>query len=207
MSKLAKDALKLPDNLHIDALIDVGVADGTPWLYDQFPSAQLVLVDPLEIADHAADSLCGRETIVHRCAAGAQRSAATLNIELDRTSRSSLYSRTDLSKSASAIEQQVVPVFRLDTLCRDQPQGRLGIKIDTEGHELDVLKGAAGLLDRCEFILCEVSIGQRFEGGYQFGELISWLNIKGFGVADIMRVVRTLDGQPLFADILFLPRG
>lgn len=207
MAKSQKDALTLPADLQIDTLIDVGVADGTQWLYAQFPEARLVLVDPLPVPTQLVDELRGRNVLVHTAAAGATKGSAILHVDLGRASRSSLYQRTTLTRSANPIERQDVPIDRLDEIAGSPEYGRIGLKIDTEGHELDVLIGSEGLLDRCEFILCEVSIGHRFNGSYSSKELFVWLAERGFSAAELMRSVRSRNDEPLFADILFRPDG
>ena len=37
-------------NYSVDGIIDVGVAEGTPWLYKHFKKQYLILVEPLNIA-------------------------------------------------------------------------------------------------------------------------------------------------------------
>lgn len=207
MAKPQKDALTLPADLQIDTLIDVGVADGTQWLYAQFPEARLVLVDPLPVPTQLVDELQGRSVLIHTAAAGATKGSAILHVDLGRASRSSLYQRTTLTRSPNPIERQDVPIDRLDEIAGSPEYGRIGLKIDTEGHELDVLIGSEGLLDRCEFILCEVSIGHRFQGSYSSKELVDWLAERGFTASKIMRSVRSKDHQLLFADMLFRQEG
>jgi FkbM family methyltransferase len=199
------DALELPGDLQIDTLIDVGVAEGTPWLYDRFPDARLVLIDPMTIPPELAERLSDRAPVIHKIAVGAAKGGATLHVDLERTSRTSLYARTALTRTGHAIEQSVVALRRLDDVAGDLAYGRLGIKIDTEGHELEVLKGAEDLLDRCAFILCEVSMAERFVGSYQSQELIAWLCDRGFGTGEVLRTVTGHGGQVLFSDMLFTP--
>lgn len=199
------DSLPLPADLQIDTLVDVGVAEGTPWLYDRFPDARLVLIDPMEIPPELAEKLAHRVPVIHEIAVGAKKGGATLYVDLERTSRTSLYERTALTNTGNPIEQSVTAIRRLDDIVGDPGYGMLGIKIDTEGHELEVLKGAQGVLERCAFILCEVSIGERFAGSYRQEELIGWLAEHGFGKADVLRTVEGRGGQALFSDMLFRP--
>ena len=85
-----------------------------------------------------------------------------------------------------------------------EPAGRIGIKLDTEGHELEALKGLTRHLDRIDFIACEVSVLDRFAGGYRFAELIARLDAMGFRFYAIMSTPHP--EQPLrYYDCLFLP--
>ncbi|MEJ6390306.1 hypothetical protein [Gymnodinialimonas ulvae] len=40
-----------------DLIIDVGVANGTPWLYDAFPQTEFILIDPM---DECEDQVASR---------------------------------------------------------------------------------------------------------------------------------------------------
>lgn len=41
-----------------------------------------------------------------------------------------------------------------------------GLKVDTGGADPDVVEGAHEFLRETEFVIAEVSIAERFEGGY-----------------------------------------
>src|SRR4026209_2310863 len=50
-------------------VFDVGVGHGTPWLYDAFPDAKLVLFEPLAVFDGELTKLASRyKADVHRVA-------------------------------------------------------------------------------------------------------------------------------------------
>jgi hypothetical protein len=69
----------------------------------------------------------------------------------------SVYQRTSVWQSAS---QEVVACKTIDSYCREQVINRIHfLKIDVEGHELEVLQGAKGLLEagRIDFIQFEFS--------------------------------------------------
>ena len=91
------------------------------------------------------------------------------------------------------------PVARLDDLAAGF-DGPLGIKIDTEGHELDVIAGAPETLARCDFAVLEISMQKRFEGGYRFSEAIAAMAAHGFEPVEIMS---GCGRAPLIADFLF----
>jgi hypothetical protein len=81
-------------------------------------------------------------------------------------------------------------------------KGPFGIKIDTEGFELEVLKGARAVLSETAFVFAEVNLTERFEGSYRPSELIGFLADHGFELADPIpnaQHARHFDG-------LFLPR-
>jgi hypothetical protein len=62
----------------------------------------------------------------------------------------------------------------------------VGIKIDTEGYELEVVKSLNCNLSRLAFIVAEVSLKKRFESSYSFAEFINYMDSKGFSLADLL---------------------
>ena len=78
---------------------------------------------------------------------------------------------------------------------------RIGIKIDTEGHEREVVAGLNADLDRVQFIIAETSVRRRFENGYQFSELVVDLADKGF---KLLNFLNRPTPRPLFYDCLFV---
>ncbi len=181
-------------------VIDVGVNRGTAPLYEAFPDAYYLLVEPIK--ENAKDiealltTIRGEHAMV---AAGAAAGTAVLNVEKTRTGLSSFLTRTQLTATGKAIEEREVPVKPLDELIagRDFP-APFGLKIDTEGFELDVVKGATETLTSCQFVITETSTAQRFENAYRSVDLIEYLRNRGFVIFDIMKTTRR------YADLLFM---
>ena len=94
----------------------------------------------------------------------------------------------------------------LDQILRDNPdlEAPFLLKIDTEGHELDVVEGAGELLQRTEVVIAEVSVAERFEVGYRFEEFVAAMSARGFRVFDFLRIPY-VKGEPgtRFADVVF----
>jgi FkbM family methyltransferase len=57
---------------------------------------------------------------------------------------------------------------------------RLFIKIDTQGNELAVLRGAETALGRTVGVLAELSLVELYDGQALFGEIVDWLAERGF---------------------------
>lgn len=94
-----------------------------------------------------------------------------------------------------------VPITTLDTLLNKYKfQPPFGLKIDTEGFELEVIRGASHFLQNTEFVITEVSYNKRFEESYRFPEFAEKMRKAGFYLCDILKVV----GKPtLFLDCIF----
>lgn len=168
-------------------VIDVGVNRGTPGLYQAFENSTIVLVDPRqESIDKTVKAFNNYHFVTQVCAAGSQPGEATLSIPKSGGGRSSFYERASLTAS-EIVETREVSVERLDHLASAlNLSGPFGIKIDTEGYELEVLKGAKGILSETDFVIAEVSIKRRFENGYRFSDIILFMRQEGFELLDTM---------------------
>jgi FkbM family methyltransferase len=80
----------------------------------------------------------------HQVAVGAEAGTAFLS---DR--------HADDQNALAATGTLAVSVVRLDSLLGDVPHIRV-LKIDVEGHELEVLRGAGDVLQRCDAVLLEL---------------------------------------------------
>jgi Methyltransferase FkbM domain len=78
-----------------------------------------------------------------------------------------------------------------------------GLKIDVEGFERQVVEGAARFLEQTQFVIAEVSVSPRFEGGASSAEFIALLRSHGFEVLDVLHAAQSRLG--LHADLLFGP--
>ena len=183
-------------------IVDVGVADGTPELYEALPDARLILVDPLEeVRDIVGgqDRLKDRDVTFHVCAVGAEAGEAELQVSSGTISKSTLHSPTKVYGSDEFVTRRV-PIRTLDEVIG--PVGHpVGLKIDTEGHEVDVLRGATALLRETEFVIAEASIKTRFVGGYRFSDLVAVLAENDFELLDVLGLT---PGSALFLDCLFV---
>lgn len=188
-------------------VIDVGAATGTPDLYAAFPDAYYVLIEPVdELADiaqrHLADQLDGE---LHRCAVGRGAGEITLLVNRRNLLQSSS-SRIRLGDvDQSDVEERTVPMLTLGQLAHGagwlEP---ILLKLDVEGAELDVLEGAGRLLDRVDVMFVETAIDQRYEGGYRFNDLHSFMCDHGFVLRDVLHVNRPKQAAATFMDTVYV---
>lgn len=105
------------------------------------------------------------------------------------------------------VEKRVqVPLSTLDSLLA-QLQWRETIdllKIDTQGTELQILKGAAQALETVRLLWIEVSFRSLYQGDAQFPEVHEYLGRAGFRLFSLHEGFRRADGDLLQADALFL---
>lgn len=190
----------------IGTVIDVGVAYGTKRLYDAFPDANLLLIEPNpQFFGHIrSEILSRRRGQLFEVGLGAATGVAMLRLNGPGSSMLAASKLTGISNRR--FDELEVPVVRLDELLGDSLASAVGpslLKIDTEGFEFEVLKGARGLLPRIDFVVAEISILKRFYNSYTFNEIIAWMEANGFDVFQILD--STPDGRGYFrhADVLF----
>jgi FkbM family methyltransferase len=196
--------------LRPDVVFDVGVDQGTPFLYHAFPDARFALIDPRaesRVALRGPDA--PRNATFFETALGAQPGTLTLHIPHSEKGElgamASFLTRTDpLAARFTSLAPRDVPVTTLDRIAADMP-GRVGLKIDTEGFEDEVLQGAAKTLERTDFVILELSLTQRFSRIAPPSHIITRLAAASLEFRDVLRI--TGDGKgggaPRLMDVLF----
>lgn len=106
-------------------------------------------MEPLQESEaYMRDLLTQRKGSYVLAALGSQPGTATITVDHRRTGKSSLLERTAITRDDhDDKERRSVPVTTLDTLLEErQLRGPFGLKIDTEGFELEVIRGATEFL-------------------------------------------------------------
>lgn len=187
-------------------VIDVGAAGGTDTLYDAFPDAYHVLIEPL--AEFESDlarivSVQGGEYVL--VAVGAEEGRRTFHVDGDMLEKSTFHVRIPELASDQAPEEREMRITTLDKLWAERGwQGPFGLKIDTKGFDDEVILGAPRLLEQTQFVITEVPITKRFPDGSDFFAFVALLHAHGFVLYDVLTMARTVDlRQMLYMDALF----
>jgi FkbM family methyltransferase len=189
-------------------LIDVGCAFGTPEFYALNDGADLFLVDPLAEYVPAIERVLTRRNGSHALTAlGSREGGVELQVELDAPTKSSALQRTELTRTGGRSEWRRVPVRTLDSLVEARGlKPPFALKIDTEGYELEVLRGATRTLTKTELVIAEVSVLKRFERSYSLFELLQHLDRAGFELHRVLTASRDAEGLIRYLDVAFVPR-
>ncbi|MGC1417027.1 MAG: FkbM family methyltransferase, partial [Candidatus Acidiferrum sp.] len=122
-------------------VIDVGVADATPELYEAFKDASILLIEPLVEFEPFLKRICSTYKAEYvLAAAGPASASATLNVAPDKFGSSLLIGANGGSADVVA---RTVPVVTIDEECEERRlAGPYLSKADVQGAELEVLAGA-----------------------------------------------------------------
>jgi FkbM family methyltransferase len=117
-------------------------------------------------------------------------------------------SGSSVFEEQSAVSRNVIeaPMRTLDEIVLEKNlQDVQFIKLDVQGYELEILKGASKSLSTALAVLMEVSFLQYNKGAPLFAEVIRFMDEHGFVVYDIGSLVRWQgDDSLLQADLLFV---
>ena len=164
-------------------VIDVGVAWGTPELYQAFPRARFLLVEPLSEYGAAIAAITARYDAEHvLAAAGREPGTTTINVHRSPTLSSTLGHWRGHDDGGRPRE---VPVVRVDDLVADRDlTGPFLVKVDVEGGELAVLDGASEVLRSSELVLLEVNLFEFLPGQPQLADVVAYMREHGFVAYD-----------------------
>ncbi len=140
-------------------VIDVGFAFGTPGLQDTFDDALHVLVDPMRETVPTMEKFCATHPGSIWFNAGASDKEGELElIARGGVTGSSFHTKYKVKDPGNS-EKRIVPLITLDKVIADNPQlpGPFLLKMDVEGHELHVLRGALqNCLPKAELVILEI---------------------------------------------------
>lgn len=115
--------------------------------------------------------------------------ATTGEITFFQNSNSAMSSFLKLGENGWGDEKKTTaPVTTIDQFCAEQKIDTIDIlKLDTQGFELEVLKGAEATIanKKIKLVYCEVIFSKMYEDLPSFGDLYNYLNDRGFHLVSI----------------------
>lgn len=196
------------------AIVDVGASVGqygAGLRADGF-RGRLLSIEPL---GRAFRHLAGRSA--HdplwdciQCGLGAQDGEARLNVSANGDSSSILPildSHVDAAPGSRVQSTETIQVRTLDSVVgqlSDQ-RGAIGLKLDVQGYEAEVLRGASGTLPRVVFLEIELSLVPLYAGQALFIDVIEEVRALGFSLVNVdTGSVDPRTGRVLQCDGMFL---
>ncbi len=188
--------------------IDIGAYHGewTKMFKKIFPFAKVLMIEAQNEKNQMLSKICEKfpgEISCEIALLGAKTGTEVDFVQMETGSsvfeESSPYARKRLKKT----------LMTLDALLhgyKDFQQIDF-LKLDVQGYELEILKGASALLKRTEFILMETSFIPINKGCPLILEVITYMNSIGFRTMDFCSQVRRKDGSLWATDLLFVSKS
>jgi FkbM family methyltransferase len=193
-----------------DLVLDVGANIGQFALVarDAFPNTPIISFEPLPQAAEVLSKVMNgdRNFQLKNFALGETPSKQMINVTQKNDSSSLLGLSTkhqDLygSKVANQIE---IEVKKLDDALSTAELGKSTLlKIDTQGFELAVLKGAQKHFKNIKWIYAELSFQELYYGQPLASEVIVWLADNGYNLSGVYSTSYGPNNQAIQADMLF----
>jgi FkbM family methyltransferase len=178
-------------------VVDVGSAGGLHKRWRPFePVLSAVLFEPREGAS-ASGSLGRGQSRTYPVALGDK--AGEVDLYITQLANMSSFLKPDAEvfgryrkKGADArvVGTEKVPVDRFDALAEADGIRPDVLKVDTQGSELLVLKGAEQSLASVLVAEIEVSFFRRYAGQPVFAEIEAWMNERGFELVELHKLKR-----------------
>lgn len=206
------ELLELVRPLNPGMIFDIGAHSGTWTLLAKalYPHAQIHAFEPFAShADKFEIFLKGAEKVaLHRIALGGEERNAILHIT-DFSDASSILELADEGRrqwSLSEVSAAPVKLHKLDDFIAHNGLRRPDlIKIDVQGFEVEVFRGAPTTLRHVQAVIAECSFKQFYKAQCHFDNVVGHLATHGLFVHAFG--ARTAVGKPLVqADVLFTRR-
>jgi FkbM family methyltransferase len=194
-----------------DCIVDVGANRGQFALFARmyFPQSKIVSFEPLDRPARIYESLFRNDprTRLVQAAVGTEHGPLLMNVAAEDDSSSPLaVGKLQAEAFGTVVADRLeVPCGRLSEYLRDDDLGQKNLlKIDTQGFELQVLRGAEGLLDRFTAIYCELSFQELYVGQSLASEVIAYLFHRQFSLVGVYNISSVPKLGQLQADMLFV---
>lgn len=187
--------------LNPKTVIDVGAALGTFELYSSFPQAKHFLIEPVAENEPYLDKICqfleNAEYII--AAATSETTEVTLTVA-PYLVHSSVAG--DCITNPPDVSIRKIPGIPLDSLCKDKKlEPPYLLKIDVDGTEVDVLKGAVETLKSSEYVIIEVTLLR------QMYDVMKFMESQGFVAYDMVELgYRPIDNALWQCDMAFVKK-
>jgi FkbM family methyltransferase len=174
----------------INVVLDVGANDGDYGreIRDRGYRGLIVSFEPNpKVYDRLKASIAGDSNwLAYPYALGAEDGSAELFVAENDT-MSSFKELTEFGKSTGAklTDTLSTRISRLDTFLKQQPEllKNVYLKIDTQGFEMEVLRGAGNMLSRITAVQAEIALVHTYADELDWVVFISWMRSQKFELA------------------------
>lgn len=188
-----------------NGIIDIGAYQGdwTRLIAGVFPRVPILMVEAqAEKKSHLdavrADIPCADYAL---CLLGSSEgSEVTFNVM--ETGSSTYSERSNVARAQRSLKTRT-----LDNLLKEHPlPPPLFIKLDVQGAELDVIRGAASAMEQAQIVQLEIALMPYNEGAPMANAVFNFMEERGFVLFDVCGFIRPKPSYLTQIDVLFVPR-
>lgn len=199
----------------IDLVLDVGANEGhyARLMRRLGFSGTIISFEPIASVAAALEREAQRDGNwrVVQCALGSRNETMPLHVTAGNVFSSLLvpneFGRREFGAMTEVSVVEQVAVRRLDTALEelgvDAGARRIHLKTDTQGYDLEVIRGAGDTLDRVHSLQCEISLRPIYDKQTPWLAMLQELTDKGFGLVGMFAVARDAKLRMIEADALF----
>ena len=188
------------------AILDIGAHSGQfyGWAKRVWPNSFIWMVEANHLHERTLENLIRFSEDVYLIAAlGDEEREVTFYTRSDKphTEGNSYYKENNYWDIPQLVQESKMTLQKLDNLFEDDSVFDI-IKVDTQGSEIDILKGGKDLVSKAQAIILEVSFIPYNDGAPDSQETIEYMNEIGF--EERMSVGEHYDGDTIVQkDLLF----
>jgi FkbM family methyltransferase len=210
--RIAPDFVDVMHANNIDVVIDVGANDGDYGreIRDRGYRGRIVSFEPNPVAfERLEQKITGDQNwSAYQCGVGDKDGELEFSIAVN-DAMSSFKGLTEFGKSTGAKQAATacVKVIRLDTFLSEHPDllGCVYLKIDTQGFEVEVLRGAGEMLEQITAVQAEIALVHTYTDEEDWLSIITWMRDRGLEVATAICNSR-VEAQVREFDFVFVRR-
>lgn len=171
-------------NIGFDTIIDVGANKGQfSLIANELKHCKIFAFEPLKSAGNTYEKIFSNSNNIKlfKKALGSSKSKQIINISAKDDSSSILEitpNQTNYFKGTEKKDELEVNIVPLNACVKSTMLNKKTLlKIDVQGFELEVLKGANNVLKHINYIYCECSYIEFYSGQPLVNEIINWNTI------------------------------
>ncbi len=186
-------------------VIDAGVANGTPWLYEAFPDAYFYLFEPVPTFDKSITKILDGIRGEHvKLALGSSEGMLKFYIPKDEN----MHQISTLCYVENHIQKNTqidIKVTTLDKYFNNKNiKAPILLKTDVQGYDLEVAKGSEKLLPYVDIVITEMPIYGPWGGGAELKDYMDFYYSRNFILYDMVEPLRRPDDDRLHSiDLCF----
>lgn len=198
-----QDIANLLPMYQADIVFDIGanIGQSAKLFMARLPNSRIYCFEPVSDTFHQLQSnLKGKNNVdVYQLAFGSSTSTGEMVLQ-DNSTMSFLLDQSKQALTNKNVQTESVDIVTLDSFCLTKKIDHISyLKIDTEGGDLDVLKGAVGMLteQRIDLVQVEVGMNPANKSHVSFESIKEFLESHGYFLFGIYEQIKEWPtGQP-----------